>query len=356
MALLTLWFCQAALNDLASTRRETPSFTICQRVLHQCHEIIFGEPPSLGLSPYSTLSLAAPSRFARRKVRPWAAPALVGMGMALAGAPGIPSVTKIMGEVAIEQGRMDLDGRDIRSVDAGEETTTSAGISPHLPAADEGDESDAESAPEGSAPEAPPAQADTPILNATGLMRRQTIASAAARTSPALPLHLMNIRKSRASMDPLGQYDDAPGRASSTSSPSHSSPSIPHGKEHRRGNTVDIVIQRYDVRSQAYLLRGHYCRSELQFLSALENIANKLLVIPRPARVSALRAELTALNHKLPAEVNVSSVSGILSLLIILIRCACPCGAQRQTRLPPLQMKVLPIIGLFVYHRESQLC
>jgi phosphatidylinositol 4-kinase B len=43
-------------------------------------------------------------------------------------------------------------------------------------------------------------------------------------------------------------------------------------------------------------------------LLTLENISNRLLVVPRPARVSALRAELTALNHKLPAEVRLSSV------------------------------------------------
>lgn len=42
---------------------------------------------------------------------------------------------------------------------------------------------------------------------------------------------------------------------------------------------------------------------QIQFLLALENISNRLLVVPRPARVSALRAELTAMNHKLPAEV-----------------------------------------------------
>ena len=35
----------------------------------------------------------------------------------------------------------------------------------------------------------------------------------------------------------------------------------------------------------------------------MENISNRLLVVPKPARVSALRAELTALNHMLPAEV-----------------------------------------------------
>jgi hypothetical protein len=41
----------------------------------------------------------------------------------------------------------------------------------------------------------------------------------------------------------------------------------------------------------------------VQFILTLESISNRLLVVPRPARISALRAELTALNHKLPAEV-----------------------------------------------------
>jgi hypothetical protein len=35
----------------------------------------------------------------------------------------------------------------------------------------------------------------------------------------------------------------------------------------------------------------------------LENISDKLVLIPRAARVSALRAQLTALNHRLPGEV-----------------------------------------------------
>ena len=30
------------------------------------------------------------------------------------------------------------------------------------------------------------------------------------------------------------------------------------------------------------------------------------MVVPKPARVSALRAELTALNHHLPAEVSIT--------------------------------------------------
>ena len=46
------------------------------------------------------------------------------------------------------------------------------------------------------------------------------------------------------------------------------------------------------------------CKHQVQFLLTLENISNRLLIIPKPARVSALRAELTALNHMLPAEVS----------------------------------------------------
>jgi hypothetical protein len=44
---------------------------------------------------------------------------------------------------------------------------------------------------------------------------------------------------------------------------------------------------------------------QVLFLLMLESISNRLLVVPKPARVSALRAELTALNHQLPAEVRI---------------------------------------------------
>ena len=53
-----------------------------------------------------------------------------------------------------------------------------------------------------------------------------------------------------------------------------------------------------------YLHRqGFLWALQVEFILTLENICNKLLVIPKPARVSALRAELTGLNHMLPAEV-----------------------------------------------------
>lgn len=53
------------------------------------------------------------------------------------------------------------------------------------------------------------------------------------------------------------------------------------------------------------LLRQNYFRCETQFLTALENISNRLVLVPKPARLSALRAELALIDQDLPAEVDI---------------------------------------------------
>lgn len=53
------------------------------------------------------------------------------------------------------------------------------------------------------------------------------------------------------------------------------------------------------------LLRQNYFRCETQFLTALEDISNRLVMVPKPARLSALRAELALIAQDLPAEVDV---------------------------------------------------
>ncbi|ORX62293.1 kinase-like protein [Hesseltinella vesiculosa] len=50
-------------------------------------------------------------------------------------------------------------------------------------------------------------------------------------------------------------------------------------------------------------IKSGYFRSEIQFLVALSNVAERLVALPKSARVSALHAELTLLNHNLPAEI-----------------------------------------------------
>jgi phosphatidylinositol 4-kinase B len=53
------------------------------------------------------------------------------------------------------------------------------------------------------------------------------------------------------------------------------------------------------------LLRQNYFRCETQFLTALEDISNRLVIVPKPARSSALRAELALIAQDLPAEVDI---------------------------------------------------
>ncbi|EIN07346.1 hypothetical protein PUNSTDRAFT_144847 [Punctularia strigosozonata HHB-11173 SS5] len=318
ISMLTLWFMQATLNDLAVDRHNTPSFFICQRTLHQCHELIFGDIPPPVPSPYQTLSLTfrTKSLFARKKVKANVEPALVGLGMVLAGAPGMPSVTEIMGEVAIEQGRLDEEGTEMRGFDTGEDDVATGNAESVLPKdnpdeGDSGENSDGEALTPVITPVTEYADSSTNAavdrtlsldghaVTAARRMKR-TITPSAAQTSPALPLHLMNIRRSRMSEDPLGQYEQP--ATVFTHTPSQSSPSVSLLKPNR-GPAADSILSKYGAQTQIHLLRSYYCRSEVQFLLTLESISNRLLVIPRPARVSALRAELTALNHKLPAEV-----------------------------------------------------
>lgn len=53
------------------------------------------------------------------------------------------------------------------------------------------------------------------------------------------------------------------------------------------------------------MLKANYFRNETQFLSALVDISNRLVLVPKPARLSALRAELALLNNDLPSEVDI---------------------------------------------------
>ncbi|KAF8894630.1 hypothetical protein BD779DRAFT_1502166 [Infundibulicybe gibba] len=296
IAMITLWFMQAALKDLSSARHDSQSFVICQRVLHRCHEIIFSDLPA-STTPYASLSVPFRWKSSRRKIRPHAEPVLIGIGIMLAGIPGLPRLTEAMGEVIIEQGRIDEDGHELKSLEPDSDET---GL-PQIPAQPEQPDAEDESGDDEELQNDQPGTNVTPqgeqsVRKPGGLTRRRTIG--AAQTVPALPIYLREIRRSRASEDPLGQLD-----SEHITAPYQSSPSVSAAPLAANPKVGDAFLAQFDHEFQTQFLRSHFCRSEVQFLLTLENISNRLLIVPRPARVSALRAELTALNHKLPAEV-----------------------------------------------------
>ncbi|KAI0934139.1 hypothetical protein AcV5_006082 [Taiwanofungus camphoratus] len=305
IAMLTLWYMQAYLKDLSSPHNNPESFLICQRVSHQCHELIFGDIPAQSSAPYSSIRL--PSRFGpvQRKVRSHVQPAFVGIGMVWAGVPAMPKLTEVMGEVAIEQGRIDEEGQDIKSLErVDDDIVRGVHIQPPTEQAtgradlddSDHDERTGNSTRDSAQPQHNFEDSTSP-RHLGRVSRRQTMA---AQTSPSLPLHFRDIRTYRLSEDPFSQQDPP-----ATSMPFQSTPTFSVSRHPPRMNSLHVadLIQKYDFSSQMHLLRSHFCRSEIQFLLALESISNRLLVVPRPARVSALRAELTGLNHMLPAEI-----------------------------------------------------
>jgi phosphatidylinositol 4-kinase B len=268
---------QAHLKDLALSRYESESFHICQRILNQCHEMIYGDLPASG-TPYSSFDLPTLPGFVRKKVKANAQPALVGMGMILAGAPGMPELTGIMGEVAIEQGRLDDKGEDVRSLDNPDGVVRTRFDSPAT-ASEEKDDEDY-SDPEESitetkyVPSAPPD--GRPPLSAARLSgqspkngprsRSQTIA---AQTSPALPLYLKDPRKARLSEDPFGQKDHPTSSVIAAPSPFQSTPTFSASRQLRRPGSLtsaEGLLQKYDFEAQKYLLRTHFARSEVNAL------------------------------------------------------------------------------------------
>lgn len=272
---------QAYLKDLAMSRYDSESFHICQRVLNQCHEMIYGDLPASG-TPYTSLNLPTVPGFIRKKVKPNVQPALVGIGMVLAGAPGMPALTDIMGLVAIEQGRLDDQGEDLRSLDnpGGIVRTTSDQSGASNEEKDDDDDSDLENDGKLTPQAALTLQEEQMPISAARLgrqsrkdgprSRRQTIA---VQTSPALPLHLRDPRKSRLSEDPFGQNDPPTSAMMPSPSPFQSTPTFSGSRHLRRPNSVtsaDMLLQKYDVEAQKFLLRTHYCRTEVSNYNGLD--------------------------------------------------------------------------------------
>ncbi|KAF2101012.1 phosphatidylinositol 4-kinase PIK1a [Rhizodiscina lignyota] len=78
----------------------------------------------------------------------------------------------------------------------------------------------------------------------------------------------------------------------------------------RRPRPAEDVISDAGEAQKVGVQRSHttganYFRSETQFLTALEDISNRLVIVPKPARLSALRAELALIAQDLPAEVDI---------------------------------------------------
>lgn len=387
VALLTLWYLQAALFDLGNNPH-TASFGVCKRVYNECQRILYDDPLSdanLSFVPAASHSSTSGSQLqrlvfssARTKEKISQCnikSACVGVGTVLASVPGMPLLAGFSGQVAIEQGRAKPNTTNLKSddewasgmeriptCDASEDDDT---FSPAEDTDSEEDDTTGETytsirrtadAATSSAPtkqagkqtslafkgailannrtEAPPGKAssasENPFANlsaginelrgkataaigdAFGQTFRVTFPPADSEKTKIPPAwHPQNSGKRRpagilvhaaAVHAASGSTKSVPNLNGSRTSLSRSA-STAALTDGSQSGSVDAVLQQYDAEARRRLLRSHYCRTQTQFLLTLQDVSARLLLLPKPARLSALRAELTALNHKLPAEV-----------------------------------------------------
>jgi phosphatidylinositol 4-kinase B len=211
---------------------------------------------------YPGLSWPSLPQFLRKKVKPRPYPALIGMSMVLASSPGLPALFKVMGEVAIEQGRIDRRGSDVKSLERHEDDLAQGRALPSCEAPVEADEVDSpsEDVEDAQVPDHLPAPLEgTKVESGVAGKRRRDEMMRAVRTSPSLSLRKED-QLPRFSDDPLGQLDPVPP-AVTQSVPSL--PSINQAHQRSASSVSESLLNRYDFGSQIHLLRSHFCRSEV---------------------------------------------------------------------------------------------
>ncbi|GAA5893017.1 hypothetical protein JCM5296_003405 [Sporobolomyces johnsonii] len=360
IAVITLWYLQASLSDLAGSP-QSDQFAVCRRILNRIQSIIFTDPPlpSIAETAASTSSEGAPSTTPQPPANPPQkvnAPlsSFVGMGL-LAAAIGMPGLVNAAGRMVLEQGRRVEQISKLDAVASGDdEDETKTGQ-----ADDSGSDEDRWERPESSAAQGKaPARPNGTVRsnNKTGTprpaKRSQTqpnyLPGARIEASPVIPLPPKQETRSMSFL-PSPSFSKAsqstpstllrPGTTtllhpqsppstgglsrarslrsspSSKAAPSLSVPSLPmtsHSASnllssstspslttpYLTGSTLPGYGLPKPFLSRLLLLQA--CRSQLDLLRSLQDISTRLVLVPKPARVSSLRAELTVLNHGLP--------------------------------------------------------
>lgn len=276
----TLWYMQAHLADLAHDPTSS-HFRVCQRVYNRCQRILF-EEPAPAPSQRRGLLRFLPIFEAGRNISPAnATSALVGLAC-IATAAGSPPASMYGGSLALQQARRPRD--ELRLDDA-------RAADPAVPHVDTFDVHDPPPDVDPAAPAAP--------------------AASAAPATPAAPLDATPaVTPSLETVDPLqhvfGEAEtdsDVPPAAAAAAPPVPTKGADGATKSAVRAPAAPLAPTSHEFEWQAKQLCAHYGRTEMQFLQALQDISARLQSLPKPARLSALRAELTALNRTLPSEV-----------------------------------------------------
>ncbi|KAI5254578.1 hypothetical protein E4T42_02307 [Aureobasidium subglaciale] len=283
-ALLTFWLLQTYLRDLAQTPTSN-AFKTCRRIYNRVQRIVFGS--------------SEPAR--REKITENVLPVTLLSSLVL-GAIAAPFLPRHAGPLAIAQARRP------RPV----EETISDNVQPQRISRSH-TVSGAPGRTRRTRPSTQPSkEASTPPGTSTPRKASRPL-SVLTKDSPTPS---KDSPGNRAMAEALRATQNNQAFASTSSLPELPSQPAPEPPRLSRRPT-EASIRRHSASTKAVnlssmsrsqkirMLRSNYFRSQTQFLSALEDISNRLVAVPKPARLSALRAELALIAQDLPAEVDV---------------------------------------------------
>jgi hypothetical protein len=288
ITILLTWYLEAYLSDF-KTSQNSDSFKICKRVHTSCRKILTNGEMAESADIRSTSSI------------------IIGVGGMLA-ALAMPSFASESQRMALIQGRCDPGFPTIENFPVPESTQRSRSLSIE------------ELYPPISRPNV---DIGSPRLNSFNVRRRMS----RAHTITGLPIqspsledlntgdafsfdnYLRQTRKnlvmktnsarSLLSLNSLKSFSAEPTTSKAVSSPLRDLLSDVKNQSSSRHSFIESSTSSMNDK----LSDQHYFHSEIQFTSSLIYISRRLCKVPKEGRLSTLRAELTLLNHNLPAKV-----------------------------------------------------
>ncbi|KAJ3225831.1 Phosphatidylinositol 4-kinase pik1alpha (PI4-kinase)(PtdIns-4-kinase) [Clydaea vesicula] len=265
IALLSLWYIQSYFHDLKSEPLH-PSYNLCQRVYNRCQAVIFNESSKSNEEDNDVKNFISSV-----PIKENIPAAIIGIGSIL-GAAAFPFAPDVR-QLVLSQGRK---GRsysfDQRSIERNTDnsyrrSTTSIPTSPtsSYPVLKSSMDS---------------AQSDNSDMKKSSSLNNLKLLARISSNSPSLE----DLRKGQAFS--FGGYIDRTLNALSDD------------------GANQISFKGTSPKHEGNILKNtHYVHSELQFILALVEIGRRLISVPREVRQTSLVAELTLLNHNLPADV-----------------------------------------------------
>lgn len=278
----TFWLFQTYLHDLASNP-QSPAFQTCRRVYNKVQHIVFG--------------LADAGR--HEKIRQNVLPVTVLSSFVLASV-ALPMLPRWAGPLAVAQARKpqtiaEMVPQNTQSNKPQPLSITSANSTPKLTK-----EKRSSSAPDSDKVKA---SRDAQAADAASTPKGKALPTDTRKPS-ALELKSLEARLSSSSL-PLPSPKGSSTRPVTPVSGSSRNRGDSIHRRHSHHAKGSKALADMSLTQKTRLLRQHYFRSQTQFLTALEGISNRLVVVPKQARMSALRAELALISRDLPAEVDI---------------------------------------------------